>query len=757
VENSSGAVDRVRPISLLAEGEHGQVFVGVDDLLRRRLVVKRVASGALPSADTRTRMIHEARVLSRLDHANLLRVYDYSQQGEDDVFSFEYLEGEHLAEALAEGLDFGRKLRVATAVASVLAVAHRNGLVHGGLWPGSVMISKDGEIKVVDFRSISTTLGISSSDPRWCSPEELRGAEPTRESDMYRFGLLLQEMFGTSDRGIRALLAALLCEAPSDRLTAAAALERLHRLVGRKGRRVRAAAAVLLAVIFAFGATKYMLDLKGARAVALAAEAEAEARRAQANELVAFMVQDLRPKLMSVGKLEIMDATSNNAFDYFASIDPGRISAAEVAMNVHALAQFSEAQVIKNDGRAAENAARKAIALADAALRNHPDDLELLFARATALAERALAAQKNGDISFVHANAAVAACNDLVRRQPGDVRFLRSQAIAFSVLGRLYESTDDINASLSNSEASENVLRRLLQRESSDESRAMLFSVDKYIGATLIRMGRFHEALPRVEGARAEVESEIRRQPQDNNLVHLRAEYDDLLASAALATGDLAAARRHADAQLSASRQLVAFEPTRDRWTGLLVKAHRSLGTIARMEGDLDAALRHHAAAIEAGSAVLARGPAGRSSPEKIGSRVELARSLLAAGRTRQALMHAGLTVEACRTMRPGTATWMALADALLVRGEALAAVGEHAAANEAWEEALRTVEAIRPRPGPRAIDTQARALLRLGRLDRATPLIEQLAALGYRNREFEALCREKRVFINPTERRSLR
>lgn len=103
------------------------------------LVVKRLASGALPSAERRNQMIHEARVLSRLDHANVLRVYDYSELDEYDVFTFEYLEGTPLVDALAAGLEFAKKVRVATVVASVLSVAHRNGIVHGALSPRSVV------------------------------------------------------------------------------------------------------------------------------------------------------------------------------------------------------------------------------------------------------------------------------------------------------------------------------------------------------------------------------------------------------------------------------------------------------------------------------------------------------------------------------------------------------------------------------------------------------------------------------------------
>ncbi|HEX6099924.1 MAG TPA: protein kinase [Thermoanaerobaculia bacterium] len=749
--DSNRAVDRVRTVALLSEGVQGQVFVGVDDLLRRRLVVKRMPSGASPRADQRTRMIHEARVLSRLDHANVLRVYDYSERDEYDVFTFEYLEGTPLVDAIAAGLEFAKKVRVATDVASVLSVAHRNEIVHGALSPRSVAISKAGAIKIVDFHSISTNVDGSRGDPRWSSPEEQRGAEPTRESDMYRFGLLLREMFGTRDRDVRSLLAALLCEAPSDRLTAAAALERLQRFGSRRARRLRVAAVALLATILSLGATKITLDLKREHAAAVAALADAESRRAAANELVAFMVEDLRPKLLPVGKLEIMDATSNKAFDYFASIAPEQISAAEIAVNVQALTQFAEAQFHKDDMRAAEDAARKAISLADAGLRRHPNDVEILFARAAAHAEMRNVLVFRGDRvqAFVHARIWLATCTDLLRRKPGDVRFLTSQAYALFNLARLYDHTGDVDTALRHYDRAVTSLRSVLRRRPNDDSYVKLFIVDRFAAMALLRWGRFYEGRRRLERARAELEAFRRRVPSNREVLDTMASCDKDLASAALATGDLEAARRYAIAQLTVGKQLMAFDSARYWWTCLVSIAHRSLGTIARMNGDDGEALRQHTAAIEVLSVV--RESEGILVPlETATNRVELARSLLAAGRPKQALLQASLAVETCRPMPQEMFVQNALAEALLVRGEALAARGEPEEASNAWEEALRTAESIRSRlPGVPETNTRARALLRLGRLDRATPLIERLAALGYRNREFEALCEEKGAFIN--------
>jgi len=747
VQNSGGAVDRIRPLAVLGEGRHGQVFVGIDAVLRRRVVIKRVFSGSFENEETRQELINEARVLSCIDHPNLLRIYNYSEEDGDDVFTIEYVEGQRLPAVLADGLDFGKKVQIATAVASALTVAHRNGVVHGAVSPDSVSISPRGVIKLVDFNSTSNRVDGSRTDDRWLSPEETRGEKPVRESDMYRFGLLLLELFGTRDRDVRALIAALVHEAPTDRLTAADAHERLQVLAHRTARRLRIAAFALLGAIFVCGGIKYTLDLRRERAAAVAAQARAEAVRAGANALVAFMIEDLRPKLLSVGKLEIMDATSNKAFAYFASIDPARISAREAAANVRALAQFSEAQLLRNDVRTAEEAAVKAIAIADAALRKYPDDLEILFARATAHSSCAGALIRKGDLlpAFRHANAFAAACSDLVRRKPDDVRFVRNQANAFSILGALYDSTGDIDASFRNYDMAVTILRPLAERDGSDESRAELFNDGRFASTALIKLGRFAEARQRMESARAGI-ADIGAQASNKELLDIRAGYDDQLVSLALATGDLDAARLYADAQLATSRQLVAFDPARFRWTRLLVMAQRSAGTIARMNGDVEAALHHHNEAIETASALLARGSAPNTLPrENACTRVELARSLLAAHRPAQALLHTGLAVEVLSAMPADVTARQFLADALLVRGEALEAEGKQAAARDAWVEAVRIVESLPSHPpDPRAVDTQARAWLRLGRLDRATPLIEQLSAIHYRNREFEALGREK-------------
>lgn len=743
---------RMRPVSLIGEGSRGEVFVGIDEVLRRRVIIKKLAATSYRSADDRRRLIEEAKVLARLDHPNILRIHDYTEQDGFDVFTFEFTPGSTLSTALAERLDFPKKVRIATAVASALVVAHRNGIVHGALSPDSVLLGESGDIKLTDFASTTTRLDGPRAEPRWRSPEETRGEEPTRTSDMYAFGLLLREMFGERDHDVRALTASLLIEVPSERSTAAVALARLHRIGHRRARRLRSGAVALTVALFLFGGAKYTVDLRRERSAAVAAQAEAEARRKQANELVVYMIEDIRPKLLSVGRLEIIDSATDKALAYFASFTPEEISPDDASVHVQALVQLSQNQLIRADLPAARKTVGRAITLAEAALRRRPEDLEVRFAAGNAHAMLSNALDRGGDLAgaLTHARAYAEACNDLVRRKPEEIKFLRHQAYAYSLLATLYGRRDDNGAELRDLETAIDVKRRIVTLDNSDESRLEVGITIHKAGLALLKLGRFREAQATLEAERANLETLFARKSTHWRMRELLARYDDDLVAVTFATGDVPASLRLSASHLAISQQLAAFDPDNIDWKRQLIIAHRSAGTAARMTGDLDSALRHHAAAVDLLSGIFVRGRQTNALVWEMSMcRAELARSLLADGRAHTAAIQAGLAIETLQPVRSELPSQRFVADALLVRGEALAAGGDLAGASAAWEEALPVVEAVDVRsPDPRVADTHARILLRLGRNGRATPLIEELSALGYRNREFEALCKEKGAFV---------
>jgi len=251
------AVNRISLISVISEGPAGRVFVAVDQVLGRRVVIKSLAANSFTDPFQRRRLMEEARLLSNIDHPNLLRIYDYVERNGHDRFTIEFAAGKSLPDVLQEGLDFAAKVRVATAVASLLAAVHRCGVVHGALSPKSVLIADDGSIKVVDFHSTTTVLDLPRSDRQWQSPEQIEGGDATRESDMYSYGLLLRALFGERDRDVRALVASLLCVAPTDRATATVALGRLHRLAKRRARRIRTSLAAFAAAVLLVAGAKY--------------------------------------------------------------------------------------------------------------------------------------------------------------------------------------------------------------------------------------------------------------------------------------------------------------------------------------------------------------------------------------------------------------------------------------------------------------------------------------------------------------------
>ena len=178
------------------------------------------------------------------------------------------------------------------------------------------------------------------------SPEQAVGGIATLASDMYSFGLLLQMLFtekpahpqdlsstelmlraaaGTSEpmagqpRDITALVERLKRMAPADRPTAMETLEVLERIVAAPKRRARMVMLIALAIVLAAFAAKYIVDVTTARR-------QAEQRRRQAEELVSFMVGDLRTKLESVGRLDVLDGAASRALAYFASLDPEELT-----------------------------------------------------------------------------------------------------------------------------------------------------------------------------------------------------------------------------------------------------------------------------------------------------------------------------------------------------------------------------------------------------------------------------------------------
>ncbi|MDY7091550.1 MAG: serine/threonine-protein kinase, partial [Acidobacteriota bacterium] len=350
-------IGRLRFEELLGSGGSGEVWSAFDETLQRQVAVK-----VLRRATDHPRLLAEARIVSQLDHPNICRVFDLVEGSEGPLLVMERVNGRSLRRLLDEGLDRRRALELAQQIAEGLATAHAQGITHRDLKPANILVDDQGTVKILDFglarpsRSPASSDGSGGSDdeaahppqeipegdelqlpgadsptwfasrtapgdilgtPAYMSPEQARGERATPATDVYSFGLLLQEMLtGASPYGrfrgssrlvilarrgetlppeglpghLSDLVESAKAKAPPDRPTAAQLAARLQKILDRPRvlRRRLVVACVLLLV--ALGGIKYTLDLRRERNAAVEARQEAQEARLEAEKVTEFLV-----------------------------------------------------------------------------------------------------------------------------------------------------------------------------------------------------------------------------------------------------------------------------------------------------------------------------------------------------------------------------------------------------------------------------------------------------------------------------------
>jgi len=357
----------IRIEGLVGRGGMGEVYRGYDDTLQRKVAVKAVAPTQHLTPERKARFLREARALSRLEHPNICKIYDFIESEGTDFLILEFIEGQTLGQAVRTGIDKPDKLRIARDIAQVLAVAHGKGIVHRDLKPANIKLTPEGQVKVLDFGlarflgpgagaapgpaadageendggeaaagdeggpplpsdpmagmtvtfagtrpsagtsdvlsdSVPTEQGTVMGTPHYMSPEQARGDRATPASDMFSFGLILQELFtGRSPHediddpstvlawakkgetrlvtglssDLTALINRLKSPIPTARPTAVEAVERLDRIREKPKRRLRRLIASGVAAAFVLAGVKYTLDLGRERRQAVQARDEA--------------------------------------------------------------------------------------------------------------------------------------------------------------------------------------------------------------------------------------------------------------------------------------------------------------------------------------------------------------------------------------------------------------------------------------------------------------------------------------------------
>ena len=199
--------------ALLGRGGMAEVHEGVDNRLGRRIAIKLLRSDLARDPSFHTRLKREAQSAAGLNHPGIVAVYD---SGEEDFVEtggssvsvpfivMEYIEGQTLREVLNEHgtLTIDEALNVVAGVLAPLEYSHRNGIVHRDIKPANVMLTPEGDIKVMDFgiaRALKDNSGLTQTQSvvgtaQYLSPEQARGEVVDARSDLYSTACLLYEL-----------------------------------------------------------------------------------------------------------------------------------------------------------------------------------------------------------------------------------------------------------------------------------------------------------------------------------------------------------------------------------------------------------------------------------------------------------------------------------------------------------------------------------------------------------------------------------
>ena len=199
--------------ALLGRGGMAEVHEGVDNRLGRRVAIKLLRSDLARDPSFHTRLKREAQSAAGLNHPGIVAVYDsgeeeFVESGGSSVsvpfIVMEYVEGQTLREVLNEHgtLTVDEALNVIAGVLAPLEYSHRNGIVHRDIKPANVMLTPEGDIKVMDFgiaRALKDNSGLTQTQSvvgtaQYLSPEQARGEVVDARSDLYSTACLLYEL-----------------------------------------------------------------------------------------------------------------------------------------------------------------------------------------------------------------------------------------------------------------------------------------------------------------------------------------------------------------------------------------------------------------------------------------------------------------------------------------------------------------------------------------------------------------------------------
>ena len=195
--------------AVLGKGAMGVVYAGMDPRLHRKVAIKTILKSSLDEDTAREytmRFDREAQAVARLNHPNIVQVYDFGAEGEVAYIVMEFIQGKELKDFFDanERFDIKEAVHIMGELCEALHFAHEAGIIHRDIKPANVMIDNKGRVKLADFgvaritdadRSASekTQAGAIVGTPAYMSPEQIEGGEIDRRTDIFSAGIILYQ------------------------------------------------------------------------------------------------------------------------------------------------------------------------------------------------------------------------------------------------------------------------------------------------------------------------------------------------------------------------------------------------------------------------------------------------------------------------------------------------------------------------------------------------------------------------------------
>ena len=180
----------------------GVVYKAVDPEIGRLVGIKMMTSAVINDPDLLKRFYREAQSAGKLQHPNIITIYDLGVHDATPYLVMEFLEGESLDATIKSrrNMSLEDKLNIAIQVCNALAYAHERSVVHRDIKPANVMLLKDGTVKIVDFGIARmggdkvTRTGQVMGSIQYMSPEQINGAHVDQRTDIFSAGVLLYQL-----------------------------------------------------------------------------------------------------------------------------------------------------------------------------------------------------------------------------------------------------------------------------------------------------------------------------------------------------------------------------------------------------------------------------------------------------------------------------------------------------------------------------------------------------------------------------------